>query len=217
MLTTETRINPWKAIYGASRSLACLPLARRVAAISWVNVLRMWLAERSVSGRPERVYLEREILPVLMANGYQRALFVGCRRYTAHYGPIFKASGVEYWTMDIDPKARRWGDPERHVVGDVCVAERHLPIRGFDLVLLNGVFGFGVDDDASMGRALEAVHAVMKPGGVLLVGWNEGLIRDPAVLAEMQARFTPDAPPPLPWRKVFADDVHHVYDFYRAL
>lgn len=217
MQTTDMRVNLWKVIHDVSSRLGRLPLARRAVSIPWIGALRMNLVERALSGRPERMYLEREILPTLSAMEFGRILFVGCRRYTAHYGRHFAGKPSEYWTMDIDPKAGTWGDPQRHVIGDVRFADQLLPAAYFDLVLLNGVFGFGVDDEGSMNLVLEAVHATMRRDGILMVGWNRDLIGDPAGLDSMSARFVPAAPGPLPHRRSYADEVGHVYDFYSSL
>lgn len=217
MQATDMRANPWKAIHDVSRHLGRLPLARRAVSIPWIGALRMNLVERAVPGRPERIFLEQEILPALASMEPRRTLFVGCRRYTAHYGRHFAGKRSEYWTMDIDPEAAIWGAPQRHVVDDVRFADRRFPAACFDLVLLNGVFGFGVDDEESMNLVLEAVHGIMRRNGILMVGWNRDLIGDPAGLGGMAARFAPAARGPLPHRRSFADEVGHVYDFYRSL
>ena len=217
MQTAERQPNHWKMLHDATRSLAArLPFLRPMMRLAWIDGLRTALAERAVSGHPDRIHMEKTILPALAAGGFRRVLFVGCRRYTTHYGRWFTDRGIEYWTTDIDPNAGRWGDKHHHVTADVRDLDRHFEPHSFDLVLLNGVFGFGVDEPDAMNRTLDTLHTLMMPDGLLLVGWNQGLIPDPARLARMRAQFHPVALPPLPQRKAFADDIGHVYDFYRA-
>lgn len=214
----EEHVNPWKPIYDMSRGIAArLPFLRQAAEHAGLGRVGTYLAERAVPAQPDRVYLETEILPALAATRPARVLFVGCRRYTRHYGQRFTAGGSEYHTTDIDPAARRWGERDRHVTGDVRNIHFHYPAGHFDLVLLNGVFGFGVDAEEPMNETLDALHQVLVPGGTLLVGWNRGLIADPCGLPRMQALFRHQAVPPLPARKAFADHIRHVYDLFRAV
>jgi hypothetical protein len=217
MQTTEGHQTPWNSVRGLWHVVTMhVPLLRRVMRMPILDRVRVAVAERAIAGNPDRIYMETVILPTLANDRFRRVLFVGCRRYTRGYGRWFTSRAIEYWTTDIDPKARRWGEPRRHVTADVRDLSQHFAPGGFDLVLLNGVFGFGVDDTASMNTTLDVLHALIAPKGVLMVGWNFGLIADPAGLARMRALFQPTTIPPLPHRKAFADMVGHVYDFYQA-
>lgn len=127
----------------------------------------------------DRKYLAAEIFPKISDGRYPRILFVGCRRYTQNYSSYFKGKGVDFWTTDIDPAAESWGACGRHLVCDIRRIDELVPTRSFDLVILNGIFGFGVDDSDSMNQALRAIHNILRTGGALLVGWNEGMTEDP--------------------------------------
>jgi hypothetical protein len=181
-----------------------------------VRGVRDFLAGRSLTAQPDRRYLEERILPTLAAAGFGRILFVGCRRYTRHYGRWFDGGSTEYWTADYDPRVSRFGEPGRHLVCDIRAIASRVPGRIFGLVILNGVFGFGVDDEAGMEDTLAAIHAILIPGGRLLVGWNEGLTPDPAELAGMRRLFRRQAIGDLPTHTSFSDPYHHVYDFFAA-
>jgi hypothetical protein len=65
-----------------------------------------------------------------------------------------------------------------------------------------------------MERTLAAVHAVLAPGGAMLIGWNADRMPDPDGLPAIRL-FEPAAPFGLMHRKRFAD-VTHVYAWYRA-
>ena len=117
-------------------------------------------------------------------------LFVGCRRYTQFYDRYFADAGTEYWTTDIDPESRRWGVKNRHVVCDIRHADAHFPAGHFDAVLLNGVFGFGVDDVAGMNETIVAPVRMTKPSGVLMIGWNDDLLDDPLELESVMTHFS---------------------------
>jgi hypothetical protein len=67
--------------------------------------------------------------------------------------------------------ARFGGTP--HIVGRVEDVEAHLGPGSVDAVVMNGVIGFGLDEPAAVERALDACHAVLRPGGELVLGVNE--------------------------------------------
>ena len=186
--------------------------------------IRRWLGERAwvalldaaVSLQSDRRYLRRVILPAVRALDLQRILFVGTRRYTAGYGRYLAGTRTEFWTTDIDPDAARWGEPGRHVVCDARALDGCFAPHSFDLVMLNGVFGWGIDDPDGMEQALGAAHAVLKPGGFLLLGWNSDRIADPAGLANLRDLFAPTKLGGMPPRRTFPD-VTHVYACFRAV
>ncbi len=131
---------------------------------------------------PDRKYMVEEILPCLASANFSKVLFVGCEFYTSHYRKWFASTQTEYWTTDNNPEAAVWGETGRHIVCDVQELNLHFPVQSFDVVLLNGVFGFGVNDQPAMNRTIAAIHRVLKPKGILMIGWNEVLVSDPCDL-----------------------------------
>ena len=96
-----------------------------------------------------------------------------------HTGPIPPpttpgwSGAAPRWATDIDIKAARWGHPTRHRIGDACAREDVFPETRFDAVICNGVFGFGVDTPQMQARSWPP-SPVLKPHGLLLLGWNTG-------------------------------------------
>ena len=41
------------------------------------------------------------------------------------------------------------------------------------MIVANGVYGFGIDDRAGLGAAFAAARAVLRPGGTMVLGWND--------------------------------------------
>jgi SAM-dependent methyltransferase len=198
-----------------------LNLLARLPGLGWLlnagapGRIRERIALWAVLELPDRRYMEDQILPAMREAGWTRILFVGCGPYTASYPAMFAETATEFWTIDLAPEAEPYGSPGRHIVGDCLDIGRFFPARHFDAVLLNGVFGYGTDDIALMNRLLDAVHGVLKPDGLLLIGWNRGVVPDPCTLGRCGARFTHEPKLPLPVRTSF--EVHtHVYDFFRA-
>jgi len=164
---------------------------------------------------PDRALLELELLPSLARlPGLRRGLFVGCAAYTQHYGSLFP--GVEYWTMDPDPQRQGYG-AQRHIIDRLENLSRHDTGGAFDLIVCNGVLGWGLNTRLQAERAFAGCHARMRPGGYLLLGWNDRYPRnrvrpeDVGVLARFEhvpfGRYGARVPV-AGWRR-------HVFDFYR--
>lgn len=159
---------------------------------------------------PDRRLLATAYIPALAARG-GRILWVGCRAYTAEDYPALEQWGAEVWTTDIDPKAARWGRAGRHQTGDLCQIDQVFDDLRFDAIVCNGVLGFGVDSPASQEQAMTAMAGILKPGGLLLLGWNNDKIDDPLKLSATGRFFTTGHIGSQPPRVRF-DDVTHVYD-----
>jgi SAM-dependent methyltransferase len=164
-----------------------------------------------VSLFPDRVMLVNKILPRLSEPGVTM-LWVGCRRYTRRYPVMIERRGALCYTLEIDPAARRWGHPERHTVGDLQkVAALYLPEQ-FDVALVNGVFGWGLNTLHGQNEAIEGLARVLKPGGLLMLGWNTDRSCDPCKLPAVSRWFVPSQRPGFERRIAFGG-VTHVYDF----
>jgi len=148
----------------------------------------------------------------------RRVLFVGCRSYTRHYERHYFRDH-EFWTLEPDRRARRFG-ARRHVIAPLERLAEHFPEGAFDLILCNGVYGFGLDTHAQCEAAFEQCFTRLRDGGHFMLGWNDVPARTPVPLAQIESLglFTPAALPALgTWRYLTATGHRHVYDFYRRL
>lgn len=157
-------------------------------------------------------------------------LDVGVQDYTGNYGRLMPAE-CERWTIDLDPAVARFGSPGRHIVATVLDMARHFDSGSFDVILMNGVFGFGVDRRDEQERALTEARALLRTGGRLIVGWDRfpdgspfvmnsevpaGLrFSDPLEIELVQSSFRHLSPDGLPARKEFVNS-WHVYDWFVA-
>ena len=182
--------------------------------------LAMWGRVRVLAGlpapmrTPDRRILEDTIIPFFVARGVERVLFVGTDWFTKHYDRLFAAS--EYWTIEIEPGRRKFG-ATRHIVDSVEHLDRHFPKAHFDLILCNGVYGWGLDDRASCERAFQRCYECLRERGVLVLGWNEVPEHCPFPLESVQslAQFARLEDSPLgAWRYAAQTPSRHVYDFY---
>lgn len=204
------------------------PLSAAVQGRSLLSALRwgwrvggQWLRRRL--GLPvrmqtaDREMLEHCILPYYAARPDMRSvLFVGVGWYTAHYEALL--AGLRYTTLDIDPRAARHGSRQRHVVGSVVDAAGLFEPGEFDLIVFNGVFGWGLNARTDVDAALHGFRQVLRPGGELLVGWNDVPRYRPFSFSTCEALkdFEPVVLPPLGAAVVQLDtDNRHRYEFYR--
>ena len=158
-----------------------------------------------------RLWMENAILPSIGRNAFDTVLFVGCAPYTWHYEKVFRNTSTRYVTTDIDPAMRIWGS-EHHIISSVTEMPSHVPENSVDVVIMNGVFGFGVNCQTDMSKALESLHRILKkPGGILVLGWNVDVIGDPMLLEATKSLFRAESALGMPPRKSFPGETH-VYD-----
>jgi len=180
-------------------------------------------AVRYALGLPVRMATEdRRVLEQLIFPFFRdlpevhNVLFVGCDWYTKHYQRTFFRA-KNYWTLDFNPAARRFGAAQ-HVQAPLEQLTRHFPAGTFDLIVCNGVYGFGLDAPAQCEAAFEQCHLCLAPNGYFVLGWNAIPARDPVPLAQIAAldRFQKFTFAPLgTWRYLTETSYRHTYDFYR--
>ncbi len=169
----------------------------------------------------DRRVLEQIIFPGYLADSaVRRVLFVGCDNYTAHYEREFFATR-EYWTIEPNPNMRRFGAKGRHVIAPLEELAKHFRDRYFDLIICNGVYGWGLNTAVQCEAAFSQCHTCLKSGGHLLIGWNDVPThknRASVLLADVPslARFDKYHFPALgTWRYVTDTPYRHTYEFYR--
>ena len=165
----------------------------------------------------DRRLLEDVLLPGFAADATLRALlFVGCDWYTQGYGALFAPRAERFRTVDVDPAKARFGSPD-HLVAPMQELGRHFAPGSIDVIVANGVYGFGIDDRAALGAAFAAAHAVLKPAGTLVLGWNDVAALapfDPEPVA-LESGFVRSTAHPLGvWRTTTDTPLRHTFDAY---
>jgi Methyltransferase domain len=167
----------------------------------------------------DRRVLEKTIIPGYLADpAVKRVLFVGCDSYTAHYEQRY-FSQREYWTLEPNPNLRRYGAKRRHVIGRLEELATHFAERSFDLIICNGVYGWGLNTAEQCEAAFAQCHICLSSGGHLLIGWDDVPTKRRSVrLADVAslARFEKFRFPALgTWQYVTDTPYRHTYEFYR--
>ena len=124
-------------------TLLHVPGARQIAKLTYAYIVSF-----EIINEPDRKFLVNSIFPAVKRIQPRKLLFVGCKRYTAGYCSSLGAAGVECWTIDIDAASARWGAGNKHIIGDFQTIESQCDVL-FDVVIMNGVFGFGLDTVSS--------------------------------------------------------------------
>jgi hypothetical protein len=123
---------------------------------------------------PDRHVLETIILPSFASTPeVRRVLFVGCADYTQDYESYFV--GREYYTIDSDPACAVYGAavPGRHFIDSVENVDRYFRPSSLDLILMNGVFGYGLDRRGQAEKTVARCHDLLVERGTLMIGWND--------------------------------------------
>ncbi len=189
--------------------LARKVLPRAVQRFILLHVLQGNRPYRDMARMGSRRFLEDELLPWL-ASRHGRILFVGTAAYTHHYERQFRRD--QYTTIDRHPRTAVWGARD-HITAPIEEIGRHRPKGFFDCIILNGIFGFGVDEIDHMRAVIKELHHALRPGGFLIVGWNTDLHADPETLGLFTPYFVPNEEEPWTARRQFPSETH-VYDFY---
>jgi SAM-dependent methyltransferase len=162
----------------------------------------------------DRFYLEQRIFPYFLARAtVQDILFVGVAWYTHQYERTF--ADRRFWTMELDPDRRRFG-ARRHITDSVSRLDRYFEPGSLDLIIINGVVGFGLNDPDEFARTIEACHEALRPGGVLVLGWNDIPSLQPFAVPTHPAlsQFEPLVFPPLgTCQFTTTTDNRHTYSF----
>jgi SAM-dependent methyltransferase len=180
--------------------------------LAW-KVVRRHTAHRRPRYSDRRV-LEQIIIPFILSRFEpRRVLEVGREPYEAFYNEFFVDR--ELWTIDWDATRAQFG-ASKHIVDDAANLRNHFPERYFDLVLMNGVFGWGLNRPDAIEKAFAAVYAILAPGGLFVLGWNDTPDLVPVPLDQVQSlrRFTPYFFSPLNGISFKCATYEHTYSFF---
>jgi hypothetical protein len=163
----------------------------------------------------DRSILECVIIPYYqLSNEHQQVAFIGTDWYTHGYTRLFARKS--YTTMDPNADQARYG-ARRHIVDGVAHLDRHFAPDWLDLVMLNGVIGWGLNEREEAETAFAAIHKCLRDGGHLMVGWNDLQEHRPFRLEEIKSlsQFKQLTFPPLSTSEyLVANEWRHTFTFF---
>jgi SAM-dependent methyltransferase len=164
----------------------------------------------------DRNVLEEIIFPYALAEFEPKTILdVGREDYQAFYNDFFK--GRELWTIDYDPEHSEFGaGPDRHIVDNILNIKNYFQPNYFDLIIMNGVLGWGLDKEDEAEKAFADLAGILKPGGLLVIGWND--FKDKKMIKPAQikslAALSPFTIKPLKGSEFKCVNGEHTYNFY---
>ncbi|HEY3783873.1 MAG TPA: class I SAM-dependent methyltransferase [Steroidobacteraceae bacterium] len=181
------------------------------------RVIRKHLHLPTPLNTTDRAVLEQRVFPYYSSNPSIRdVLFVGCNTYTAHYQRDFFPD-VNFVTLEPDPELARYG-ASCHIQAPLEKLADHCPPGSFDLIICNGVFGWGLNTYEQCETAFSQCHQCLVQDGQMVLGWDDLPQRTPIALERLPSlrRFRKYAFPAFrAWRYRTDTPFRHTYDFYR--
>jgi spermidine synthase len=159
----------------------------------------------------DRNVLESIIFPyVLAAHSPKKILDIGREDYQSFYNDFFK--GRELWTMDMDPEREEFGAPGHHVIDNANNVKAHFQDNYFDFILMNGVFGWGLNSEADIQKCFDGIYDILAPGGLFILGYNEEIFYLDKIQGLNKMRHIEF--PPLHTHRFTCINGNHTYRFY---
>ena len=129
-----------------------------------------------------RNYFEKQILPYFHASShFEKILIVGIANYTQHYTKYFKNKKL-IRTIDLDKSQLKFAKKKIHIHDSVENVKKYFDDESLDLVLMNGVYGWGLNDKNGLVNSLIGINNILKKDGWLVFGYNQVKKRDPLLV-----------------------------------
>ncbi len=125
---------------------------------------------------PNRVFLENAIFQYINQNFGAKSpraacLFIGTDKRSWHYP---NKLDLVLHTIDIEKKKAIYGNHQHHIVGSATELDRYYDAASFDVIIGNGLIGFGMNQPEQCDQLLKGAHALLKEDGLLVLGYNDG-------------------------------------------
>lgn len=156
---------------------------------------------------PNRVFLEESVFGYLNELAAEsdhdiKTLFVGIDKHNWHYPRLLLC---QFHSLDIESRKAVYGQPDRHWTGSATRMADHYGPNVFDVVVANGLLGFGINSAPDFRRLITQCERVLKPGGLLVLGYNDRPDRAPFPVLPVVSEFFELFVPPI------AGVDHHVH------
>ena len=129
------------------------------------------------------------------------------------YEYIFRADGASRFdTIEPDASQALYGSSQHHYVDIAQNIDQYVQPDTYDVAVVNGVLGWGIDTEEQTLEFYLKTARVMKPGAILVIGYNPHIGQHH--LAGINEHFSPIKLGTLPQKKQFDIEWKHTYEFY---
>jgi len=121
----------------------------------------------------DRNVLESIIFPYVLAKyDPENILDIGREDYQSFYNEFFANRNLK--TIDMNPDHAEFGaEGTNHVIDNATSLKEHYLDESFDFILMNGVYGWGLDKEEDIQKCFSAIYDILNTNGVLIVGYND--------------------------------------------
>lgn len=169
---------------------------------------------------PSRAFMEQEIFGYLNRrfDGVPaQCLFIGLDRHNWHYNRLLS---LDFHSIDLNPRNAVYGQSGKHVVGSATELSAYYAPASFDVVIANGLIGFGLNTEEAFNQLMQQCRRVLTDDGLLVLGYNDrpDLLKFHLEQAEgfgMFETIEPDIAVMTGARHMVIDEFRHSYVFLR--
>ncbi len=123
----------------------------------------------------DRKILESIIFPYILAKYNPKIILdIGREDYQAFYNDFF--TNRELHTIDINPAHQEFGNKDNHILDNAINLKKYYQNNYFDFILMNGVFGWGLDKEEDVQTSFNAIYNILKPNGIFILGYNDDVV-----------------------------------------
>lgn len=167
----------------------------------------------------DRRLLQEKIMPWYASRSEVKTVIdIGVEWYNASYYRYFPEA--DFYTIDFLPEMAKHGRDGFHHTMSVTDLRDQFEEDSVDLILCNGPIGWGLNTREDILKAMEEMARALRPGGYLVVGWNDREENRPGILPNEAAEiagFVPHVLPSVGESSLLANEkTSHRYEFYQV-
>lgn len=88
---------------------------------------------------------------------------------------MFADCNITMTSIEPDASASMYGSLHRHIEDTAQNLMKHVQPEAFNVAVLNGVIGFGLNKGTDIRVAAAALYSALKPNALLIIGYNWGI------------------------------------------
>lgn len=126
----------------------------------------------------DREYLEKTIFTDINEKLKPRyVLSIGVYWYTVLYNLYFRDS--LFLSIDIDQNKSKFAQNNFHLNCSIQDLNKIVPKSSIDLILMNGVYGYGINTTYELQNTLQTLSNFLSKNGLVVLGYNDVKNRNP--------------------------------------